>query len=43
MATFVCSDHHFNHTNIITYCDRPFDSVGEMNEFMIDAWNSTGT
>jgi len=30
--TFVVSDLHLNHDNIIEYCDRPFESVEEMNE-----------
>jgi len=32
---FFTSDTHFNHTNIIQYCQRPFKSTDEMNEAMI--------
>lgn len=37
---FFTSDTHFNHTNIIRYCDRPFRSTDEMNEKLIANWNS---
>ena len=37
---FFTSDTHFNHTNIIRFCDRPFGSTEEMNEKLIGNWNS---
>jgi len=40
MAKFFTSDTHFNHINIIAYCNRPFVSVLHMNEGLILAWNS---
>jgi len=43
MTTFLTSDQHFCHANIIKYCHRPFSSVGEMDEAMIAAWNAVVT
>lgn len=37
--TFVTSDTHFGHANIIRYCSRPFSNVADMNEGMIERWN----
>jgi calcineurin-like phosphoesterase family protein len=41
MATFVISDTHFGHKNIIGYCDRPFDDVHHMNKMLTQWWNET--
>ena len=36
---WLTSDTHFNHVNILRYCNRPFGSVEEMNEALIRNWN----
>ncbi|WP_254807897.1 hypothetical protein [Natronosalvus amylolyticus] len=41
MARYLVSDLHLDHANIIEHCDRPFDSVTEMNRALIDNWNTT--
>ena len=40
---YVTSDHHFGHENIIKHCQRPFRDADEMDQFMVDAWNSVVT
>ena len=36
---FFTADEHYYHANIIKYCNRPFLSVGEMNEILIQNHN----
>ena len=35
------ADLHLGHTNIIKYCQRPFNTVAEMNYYLLKQWNST--
>lgn len=37
---WLVSDTHFNHANVIKYCDRPFDTTKEMDWFMVEKWNA---
>lgn len=40
MSIWFTSDLHFNHARIIELCKRPFKSVEEMNQSLIDKWNA---
>lgn len=40
IKSFVISDLHFGHKNIISYCGRPFRTVEGMNLALIQRWNS---
>ena len=40
MRKFYTSDLHFGHQNIIKYSGRPYGSVEEMNEALIENWNN---
>jgi calcineurin-like phosphoesterase family protein len=37
---FFTSDTHFDHANVIKYSNRPYKDVDEMNNMLINNWNS---
>lgn len=39
MTTWYTSDLHLGHANIVTFCDRPWDTVEQMNEGIVQRWN----
>lgn len=39
MTTWFTADQHFNHKNLVTKGKRKFDSVEQMDDYMIDRWN----
>lgn len=43
ISTYICADLHLGHEKIIDYCQRPFNSIQEMNETLINNWNNTVT
>ena len=40
---FFTSDLHLGHRNIIRLCNRPFSSIDEMDECLIEKWNKKVT
>jgi calcineurin-like phosphoesterase family protein/2'-5' RNA ligase len=40
---YLIGDMHFDHSNIIKYCQRPFQSVEEMNRTLVTKWNALVT
>ncbi len=42
IKTFLISDSHFGHANILKYekTHRPFNSIEEMNDVLVEKWNS---
>ena len=43
MSNFYVADTHFGHENIIRLCNRPFKNAEEMDEVLIQNWNSVVT
>ena len=39
--TWMISDMHFGHGNIIRFCNRPFNNTREMHDAIINCWNKT--
>jgi len=39
MANWYTADTHFNHFNILAYCNRPFHTLAEMHKALIGNWN----
>jgi calcineurin-like phosphoesterase family protein len=39
MRNFFCSDTHFGHWNIVRYSKRPFQSIKEHDQTLINNWN----
>lgn len=37
---WVTSDTHFGHGNIIEYCGRPFENSNQMDQALLENWNS---
>ena len=40
---YYIADPHFGHENILKLCDRPYATIEEMNEAMIQQWNQRVT
>lgn len=38
---FYISDTHFRHTNVLKFDNRPFDTIEQMEEQIINNWNNT--
>ena len=38
-TTWFASDHHFGHANVIDFCNRPFSTIQEMDQSLIDNHN----
>jgi calcineurin-like phosphoesterase family protein len=40
MTIWFSADFHLNHDNILRFCSRPYDTIGEMDEAIICNWNA---
>lgn len=40
---YFTSDLHLGHANVIRHCNRPFSSAEELDEVLIQNWNSRVT
>lgn len=43
MVEYFIADTHFEHDAIIKFCDRPFESITEMNRTLVENWNNRVT
>ena len=37
---YFTADTHFGHENVIRFCSRPYATAAEMDEALIENWNS---
>ena len=40
-SIFYIADWHYNHANILTYDNRPFQNLSDMNAALVERWNFT--
>lgn len=40
MSNFYIADWHYNHRNCLAFDNRPFTSIEQMNEALVERWNS---
>ena len=41
MATWLTADTHFGHAGILHACGRPFSTIQEHDDCLVEAWNAT--